>query len=209
MIGGSVQGGYQAGILTKSIQDNPFTLVLLDEIEKANPEILNLFLQVMEDGRLTAGSGKTVDFTNAMIIGTSNAGAEFIRRALKEGRVEKVKDELTDHLQKQGLFRPEFLNRFDAVVIFKPLSPEAILKIAGMLVEDLNMRLKAKDVQVKVAPDALRKLAQLGYNPEMGARPMRRVIQDKVENVIAKKLLSGELVKGSSYTVTLADISNG
>jgi len=207
LIGSSVQGGYRAGILTKSIQDNPFTLILLDEIEKANPEILNLFLQVMEDGRLTSGSGKTVDFTNAMVIGTSNAGAEFIRRAIKEEKTEKIKDELTDYLQKQNIFKPEFLNRFDAVVIFKPLSENAILKIADMMIDDLNLRLKSKDIEVKVDPMALQKLAQAGFNPEMGARPMRRVIQDKVENLIAKKLLSGELAKGSSYTVTLADIS--
>lgn len=207
LIGSSREGGYQAGILTKSIQDNPFTLVLLDEIEKANPEILNLFLQVMEDGRLTSGSGKLVDFTNAMIIGTSNAGAEFIRGAIKEGKAEKLKDELIDYLQKQGLFRPEFLNRFDAVVVFKPLSEDAILKIAGMMIRDLNIRLKPKDIEIKVDPQAFKKLAQMGFSPEMGARPMRRVIQDRVENVVAKKLLSGELTKGASYTITLADIS--
>jgi ATP-dependent Clp protease ATP-binding subunit ClpC len=207
LIGQSTGGTFQAGILTKSIQDNPFSLILLDEIEKANPSILNLFLQVMDDGRLTDGAGRTIDFTNVILIATSNAGAELIRQSIKEGKTTDLKDRLVDHLQTKGIFKPEFLNRFDAVVTFKPLTRTAIQTIAQMMINDLNKRLAAKEVKVTVEPGVLTKLAETGYNPEMGARPMRRVIQDKVENVVAKKLLSGELQKGSTYNITLEDIA--
>jgi ATP-dependent Clp protease ATP-binding subunit ClpC len=207
LIGQSSAGIFQAGILTKSVHDNPFSLILLDEIEKANSQILNLFLQVMDDGRLTDGAGKQVDFTNTIIIATSNAGAELIRESIKQGKTSDLKNRLVDYLQSKGIFKPEFLNRFDAVVTFKSLTREAIVKIAQMMISDLNKRLATKEVKVTVEPQALEKLAEAGFNPEMGARPMRRVIQDKVENVVAKKLLSGELQKGSTYNVTLEDIA--
>ncbi|MEK9180832.1 MAG: AAA family ATPase, partial [Patescibacteria group bacterium] len=186
--------------------ENPFSLLLLDEIEKAHPYILNLFLQVLDDGRLTDALGRTADFTNTIIIATSNAGSELIRESVKQFREVNLKERLLDHLQKQGIFRPEFLNRFDAVIIYKPLTEDQTQEVVNLLLADLNRRLKVKDVQLEVTPALARKIAQIGYDPEFGARPLRRVIQDKIETVIATKLLSGEVNRGDTVTITPEEI---
>jgi ATP-dependent Clp protease ATP-binding subunit ClpC len=181
------------GLLTEGIKRNPYTVLLLDEIEKAHADILNIFLQVMDDGRLTDWSGQTVDFTNAIIIATSNAGTQYIQDQLRQGtRLTTIKEALlTSELK--GTFRPEFLNRFDNIVVFKPLSPEHIEAVAGLMVRKSQQRLLQKGIHLEVTPAALKELAQIGYDPLFGARPMRRVIQEKVDDALARFLLSGRI----------------
>ena len=193
---GTAEGG--EGILTAQIKENPFCLLLLDEIEKAAPDVLNLFLQILDEGRLTDRTGRKVDFSNTIIIATSNAGAELIRQSIKAGDTPGVlREKLLEHLQQKGIFRPEFLNRFDGVISFKPLGMQEIYQIAELILGRLAAKLKAeKEIELEVAPEAIQKLAQLGYTPEMGARPMQRVISDKVENWLAEKLLKNEIQKG-------------
>jgi len=198
------------GLLTNAIRENPFSLVLLDEIEKAHSNILNLFLQVLDEGRLTDNLGRTVSFRNSIIIGTSNAGAEFIREYVSKKAdyaYSFFKKDLVEYLLKRGIFRPEFLNRFDSVIIFKPLSQENLVKIAVLMLQRLNQRLlQGKGIQLVITQELAEKVAKLGYNPEFGARPMNRVIQDRIENKIAKKILSGELRRGDIIELKAEEI---
>ncbi|MFC1656941.1 AAA family ATPase, partial [Patescibacteria group bacterium] len=190
------------GSLTTAVRENPFSLILLDEVEKAHPDILNLFLQVFEDGRLTDTGGKTTDFTNSMIIGTSNAGAEVIRQEVQKGtNMQDFKKDLMEVLQRDGIFKPEFLNRFDAVVVFKPLLKEELVKVADLMLRGLAMTLEAKRIKLQYSTEVLQKMVDLGYNPEYGARPMRRLIQEKIENIIARVMLEENLKEGSVYTL--------
>ena len=184
----------------------PFSLLLFDEVEKAHPKILDLFLQVLDEGRLTDDLGRVIDFTNTILIFTSNAGAELIRESVVQFRETNLKERLLDSLQKTGIFKPEFLNRFDAVIIYKPLSEEQTEKVAELFIQDLNRRLKAKDIQIAASPELLKKIVQIGYDREFGARPLRRVIQDRVETVVAKKLLSGETKRGDTITISPEEI---
>jgi len=192
--------GLEQGQLTNAIRENPFALLMLDEIEKAHKNILNLFLQVLDEGRLTDSLGRTVSFRNAIIIGTSNAGAEFIREYVekKAGYAYSFfKKELMEYLLRERIFRPEFLNRFDAVIIFKPLSHENLVDIAILMLKRLNKRLiEGRGIQFIVTQELAEKVARLGYDPEFGARPMNRVIQDRIENKIATKILQGDLKRG-------------
>jgi ATP-dependent Clp protease ATP-binding subunit ClpC len=199
-------GSYQPekpGILTSAVREKPYTLVLLDEIEKASKSILNLFLEMFDEGRMRDAFGRTVSFRNTIIIATSNAGAELIRASIKQGRVlSQVKGQILDYLQSQGIFRPEFLNRFDAVVLFKPLTEENLLEIAQLMLDQLNKRLKKEQgLSLVVTPELKKKIVELGYEPAYGARPMRRVIQDKIESQIAKKILRGEVTKGEKIKI--------
>ena len=192
--------GKEPGLLTNAIRENPFSLILLDEIEKAHPNILNLFLQVLDEGRLTDSLGRTVSFRNSIIIGTSNAGAELIRQYVGR-KVDRAfsffKKELIEHLLTERIFRPEFLNRFDAVVIFEPLSRKNLTDIAILMLQRLNKRLAVgRGIEFVVTKDLAEKVAELGYNPEFGARPMNRVIQDRIENKIATRILAGDLKRG-------------
>lgn len=196
-----------SGELTRKVKDAPFSLVLLDEIEKAHPDVLNIFLQILDDGRVTNGRGETVDFTNTIIIATSNAGAELIRTAAKDGTLaEGFREQLLDHIQSSGQFRPEFLNRFDAVVAFKPLTQEQLGAIVNLQLQALNKRLAEQNITVTLTPAARAKLAELGYQPEFGARALRRVMQDRVENAIAAKLLSGQVQRGETVTIDVTDL---
>ncbi|HLC38524.1 MAG TPA: ATP-dependent Clp protease ATP-binding subunit [Patescibacteria group bacterium] len=197
------------GVLTAKIKENPYCLLLLDEIEKAHPDVLNLFLQVLDEGQLTDRLGRKVNFTNTIIIATSNAGAELIRENIKVRTDPSVlKEKLLEYLQHGGIFRPEFLNRFDDVISFKPLEISEIQQVCQLILVKLAKRLKdEKEIVLGVAPDAVAKLAQLGYDPEMGARPMQRVIADKVENWLAERLLRGEIIKGQKVIFRLNDIA--
>lgn len=189
------------GYLTESIKHKPYTVLLLDELEKAHPDILNVFLQVMDDGRLTDWGGQTVDFTNTIIIATSNAGTRFIQEEINRGvslaaiREQLVRDKLKEY------FRPEFLNRFDNIVVFQPLTPEHIKQIAQLLLKKNSRRLEEKGIKLEVTEAALEELAQAGFDPLFGARPMRRVIQDRVDDALAKYLLTGQV--GRRDTVIL------
>ncbi len=182
-----------AGLLTQGIKQNPYTVLLLDEIEKAHADILNIFLQVMDDGRLTDWSGNTIDFTNTIIISTSNAGANYIQDELRKGtHIETIREVIITEKLK-GIFRPEFLNRFDNVIVFKPLSEDNIKAIARLMIKKSQDRLLQKGIHLEVSEAALVELASLGYDPLFGARPMRRVIQDKVDDALAKYLLAGKI----------------
>jgi len=183
----------KGGYLTERIKANPFTVLLLDEIEKAHPDILNVFLQVMDDGRLTDYAGETVDFTNTIIIATSNAGSQFIQDAIKQGRsIEAIEEELVKN-QLKGIFRPEFLNRFDKIVVFKTLTLDEIEKIAELMFRQSQARLRAKGINLVATPEAIKELAKVGFDPLFGARPMRRAIQERVDDALAKFLLTGRI----------------
>lgn len=197
------------GLLTSAVRDHPFSLVLLDEIEKAHPDILNLFLQVLDEGWLTDSLGRKVKFNNTIIIATSNAGAELIREGIKKGlSPSDIRKKLWDWLQKKGVFRPEFLNRFTAVVTFNPLTPTEVEKITGLLIKKLAKNLKEeKGIFLEVEPQALTKLAKIGFDPMLGARPIQRVIQRKIEDILAKKILAGEIKRGDRLIIKENDIS--
>ena len=195
------------GYLAPKIRENPFSLFLLDEIEKAHKNILNLFLQVFDEGYLTDGWGRKVNFRNNIIIATSNAGAELIREMVSQKidpNTEKQK--ITNYLQENNLFAPEFLNRFDGIIIFHPLTKRELLKVAKLMVDDLNKRLADKKIKLGASPELLERIVELGYNPEYGARPMKRVIQDKIEDLLSKKILSGEFRKNQAIEIRPEEI---
>lgn len=192
----------EEGLLTTKVREAPFSLILLDELEKAHPNILNLFLQVLDEGYITDGFGRKIDFKNSMIIATSNAAYQVILKALKEKTEwSKVKNSLLEYLFEEGTFRPEFINRFDAVVIFKPLSQENLLDIAQLLLGKLKKNLKEKEIDFIITDALKEKIAEMGFNPTFGAREMRRVLQDNVENVLASALISGELKRGDKVEI--------
>ena len=199
LIGASGEGG----LLTEAVRQNPFALLLLDELEKAHPDILNLFLQVMDDGRLTDGAGRTIDFTNVILISTSNAGTQYIQDEVAAGTELTVIREYLMNTELKQVYRPEFLNRFDGVMVFKPLSPEDVVAIAYLLINKVAQRLEAKGIAFRASDEAVHELAKKGYDPKFGARPLRRVIQDTVDNAIADQLLQGNV--GRRDTLVLAE----
>lgn len=185
------------GLLTTQVIENPFSLVLLDEIEKAHPNILNLFLQVLDEGHVTDGVGKKVNFKNTIIIATSNAGFLIILNALKEKKkMEDIREDLFTYLFKEKIFRPEFINRFDAVVLFKALTKENLLDISELLLNKLKKNLAKKDIEFVITKELKQRIVDLSYDTKFGARQMNRVIQDKIGNVFAKALLANEIKRG-------------
>lgn len=192
----------ETGLLTTAVREDPFSLILLDEIEKAHPNILNLFLQVLDEGFMTDGLGRKVDFKNTIIIATSNAGYKIILEALKTNTEwSGVKQKLLDYIFEKGIFRPEFINRFDAMVVFRPLSKENLLAIADLMLGALKKNLKEKGIDFIITMPLKEKIVELGYDPTFGARAMRRVIQDKVENVLAVALLSDTIKRGDDIEI--------
>lgn len=189
------------GYLTEAVRKQPFSLILLDEFEKAHGDIMNLFLQVMDDGRLTDGQGRTIDFTNSIIIATSNAGALFIQDQIKAGRpVSEIKQTLiNDHLNK--IMRPELINRFDGIIVFKPLSEDNVIEITKLMLKGMKNMLEEKGINLKTYNEGIKKLAHEGYDPQFGARPLRRLLQDKVENIIANKILAGEIKRRDTVVI--------
>jgi len=177
------------GYLTEAARKAPFCLILLDEFEKAHPDILNLFLQVMDDGRLTDGQGRTIDFTNSIIIATSNIGAVYIQEQINAGTpLDKIKESLVnDQLNK--FLKPELINRFDGVVVFKPLGLEEVESITKLMLNKVKRLLEAKGVSLECDQQGIKKLAELGFDPKFGARPLRRLLQEKIENEIANIVL--------------------
>ncbi len=194
----------EPGILTSAVRQNPHSVLLLDEIEKASQQILNLFLTAIDEGYITDAFNKRVSFRHLMVIGTSNAGAEFIRQQINQGiDPEKLSEQLVDHILRQGSFSPEFINRFDAVVVYKPLSQEDLIQIAKLMLERLNQRLAKKKLQLEINDQLIKKVAELGYDPVFGARPMKRVIAEKIEDKIAQKILAGQVKKGETIKISL------
>ena len=181
--------GYEeGGQLTEEVRRNPYSIVLFDEIEKAHPEVLNLLLQILDDGRITDSNGRTVDFKNTIIIMTSNLGDEF---AL-EGNEDKVMSELKNH------FRPEFINRIDEIIIFKPLSKDTIYEILDKIISEIEERLQDKNIKIKLTDKAKDYLVDIGYDVNYGARPLKRVVSKTIENIIAEKIIMGEIKYGDT-----------
>lgn len=196
-------GADDAMSLTAQVMKRPFSVILLDEIEKAAPEVLTTLLQVLDEGVLRDVRNREVSFRDAIFICTSNAGASTIREYIDRGHaVGQFEDVLLDELIKQGQFKPEFLNRFDEVVVFTPLEKEHLMKIVDLIIAGVNKTLEAQKVQVDVGEAVKAMLVDRGYDPRLGARPMRRVVQKVVENTVAKSMLSGEAGPGSVITIT-------
>jgi len=190
------------GLLTTKVREDPFSMILLDEIEKAHPNILNLFLQILDEGFVTDGLGRKVDFKNSIIIATSNAGYRIILKAISEkSEWSLVKKELFSYLFERGIFRPEFVNRFDAVVVFTPLSKSNLLDISQLILGKLKKDLLGKDIDFEISQDLKEKIVELSYSPEFGAREMKRVVQDKIENSLARAVLGGEVKRGDRIKI--------
>ncbi len=196
-----VPGQSGSGALTEALRAHPFALVLLDELEKSDKDVLNLFLQVMDDGRLTDSTGRTVDCTNIMLVATSNAGTGYVSEQLKQGVSEAVIKEHLLHEELKQYFRPEFINRFDAVILFRPLKLEDIKKIAGLLLKGVGKELAPKGIELRVEEAALDFLARIGFDPEFGARPLRRAVQETVENKLADLLLAQKLKRRDTVVI--------
>ncbi len=198
-------GTSQRGELTEAVHDNPFSLILLDEFEKANEEVLNLFLQVLEDGRLTDGQGKTVSFASTIIIATSNAASELIREAVKKGITidHTFQSKLLEFLQQKAVFKPELLNRFDAIVAFRNLEEKEIEQVVNLLLAETVKKLAQQDITLTYTSAVVDAVATQGYDPSFGARPLRRFIQDKIEDMLAKKMLQESLSRGARVTLSV------
>ncbi|VTZ83471.1 ATP-dependent chaperone ClpB [Lacticaseibacillus paracasei] len=198
--------GYeQGGQLTEAVRRNPYTIVLLDEIEKANPDVFNILLQVLDDGRLTDGQGRTVDFKNTIIIMTSNLGSEYLLDGVQEdGTVsQQAKDNVRQLVGKA--FKPEFLNRIDDIIMFNPLSLADVEKIAVKDLKQLGTRLADQQISLDITPAAQEWLAHKGYEPAFGARPLQRLITSAVETPLAKELIRGTVMPGQEVVITVAD----
>jgi ATP-dependent Clp protease ATP-binding subunit ClpC len=207
--------GYdEGGTFTEMIRHRPYSVILLDEIEKAHPEVFNLMLQVLDNGHLTDSKGRKVNFKNTVIIMTSNLGANYIDKMQRFGfsssdtekenkDYEDVKNRVMDSLK--DFFRPEFLNRIDDIVVFDILSQDAIKQIVDIQVNQVKERLSSKEITLEISPDVSEYLAKEGYNPQYGARPLKRLIQNKILNPIASMIISKGIMKGGVINVGLKD----
>jgi ATP-dependent Clp protease ATP-binding subunit ClpC len=205
--------GYEeAGQLTEAIRRRPYSIVVFDEIEKAHPEAHNMLLQIMEEGHLSDARGHKVDFRNTIIVMTSNIGADVIKRqsglgfplqrdeaAEEKQSYEEMRKKLTDSLKR--VFRPEFINRLDSVIVFRALNREDIQKIVSLELNKVAERLVENNIRLRATDAAVQLLAELGYDPDMGARPLRRVIQNKIEDRLSDALLAGEFREGDTIVV--------
>ena len=188
--------GYEeGGQLTEAVRRNPYSIVLFDEIEKAHPEVLNLLLQILDDGRITDSNGRTVDFKNTIIIMTSNLGSEYIL----DGDTSKVMDEVRSH------FRPEFINRVDEIIVFKPLTKDAIYQILDKIISDIEGRLSMNDIHIKLTDKAKDYLVDAGYDVNYGARPLKREVSKTIESLLAHELVKGTIKYGETVTFDVID----
>ena len=193
--------------LIMAVRQQPFSVVLLDEIEKAHPNILNLLLQLLDEGQLTDNSGRAVSFKDCIIICTSNAGAQTIRERVANGEaIESFQNELTDELIKSGQFKPELLNRFDETVLFRPLDQSELSQIVSLMMKEINQTLSNQNISVQLTPAAVEKIVAAGYDPRLGARPMRRTLQKAVENTVAQRILRGETKPGDQVQLDVNDL---
>jgi ATP-dependent Clp protease ATP-binding subunit ClpB len=203
--------GYEeGGKLTEAVRRKPYSVILLDEVEKAHPRVFDLFLQVLDDGRLTDSHGRTVDFRNTVIIMTSNIGSQYLLSIPFDGdekaierEFEKAKEKVLEELKYH--FRPEFLNRIDEVIVFKPLTMKELLQIVDLLVHSVNKRLADKNIHLELTEQAKEQLVKLGYEPAYGARPLKRTIQRYLENPLADKIIRGEIKEGDRVRVDYSD----
>ena len=204
----------EGGQLTDKVRRNPYSVVLFDEIEKAHPDVFNILLQILEDGRLTDSKGKTVNFKNTIVIMTSNAGASTIKKQKsvgfsiggekqRENEYEKMKDNIMEELRRS--FRPEFLNRIDDIIVFHQLEEKDIRKIVSLMLKSVGERLMEQDITIEFNEEAESLLAKEGFDPTYGARPLRRAITKAVEDKLSEEILKGKVIRGSSVVVTVAD----
>jgi len=195
--------GYdEGGQLTEAVRRHPYCVVLFDEVEKAHPEVFNVLLQVLDDGRITDSQGRTVDFKNTILIMTSNLGSEYILDGIKDGEITPEARDLVDRMLKTH-FRPEFLNRIDEIVYYKPLAREEIGAIVGLMIDQLNRRLEDKQLHVVLTEAAMNAVIDRGFDPVFGARPLKRYLQSKVETLIARKVIAADVAPGATLTVDL------
>jgi ATP-dependent Clp protease ATP-binding subunit ClpC len=195
-----------SGSLMSGIRQQPFSVVLLDEIEKAHPDVVNAFLQLLDEGRMADSAGRVVSFRDAIIIATSNAGADKIREHVAAGTdVADFQEGFIDELVEANLFRPEFLNRFDEMVIFRPLNESELMQVVTLMIGDVNKTLAQQKISVELSDDAKMWLVKRGNDPRLGARPMRRMVQRYVEDIIAQRVLTGSATAGTVITLGLED----
>lgn len=196
--------GYEeGGYLTETVRRRPYSVILLDEVEKAHPDVFNILLQVMDDGRLTDGQGRTVDFRNTVIVMTSNLGSHLIQESAGKASYEEMKKLVMEVVGQH--FRPEFINRIDETVVFHPLQQSQIATIAGIQIDYLAQRLKTRDIGLDVSKKVLIHLAETGFDPVYGARPLKRTIQQQLENPLAQALLTGQFIPGDTIFVDYGD----
>jgi ATP-dependent Clp protease ATP-binding subunit ClpB len=189
--------GYdEGGYLTEAVRRRPYAVLLLDEVEKAHPDVFNILLQVLDDGRLTDGQGRTVDFRNTVIAMTSNLGSDVIQQRAGEERYEEMKEAVMEIVGQH--FRPEFINRVDDTVVFHPLQRKQIQRIARLQVDILARRLEDQDMALEITDEALDLLGNVGFDPVYGARPLKRVIQQRLENPLAQEILAGRFASGDT-----------
>ena len=199
--------GYEeGGKLTEAVRRKPYSVLLLDEVEKAHPRVFDLFLQVLDDGRLTDSHGRTVDFRNTVIIMTSNIGSQYLLSLPLDGEEKRVEEEFEKAKEKvleelRYYFRPEFLNRIDEIIVFKPLTMKELLQIIDLLIANINKRLAEKNISIELSEEAKKHLVKLGYEPAYGARPLKRTLQRYLENPLAEKIIRGEIKEGDRVRV--------
>jgi ATP-dependent Clp protease ATP-binding subunit ClpC len=205
----SPSSGAQAGAtLASGVRQRPSSVVLLDEIEKAHPDVLNLLLQLLDEGQLTDTDGRQVSFKDTIVIATSNAAADEIRSRIAKGeQLENFEAAITGELISSHVFRPELLNRFDDIVLFRPLTKAELHQVVGLMLNDVNATLQTQRVRVALTPAATDWLVEQGYDPALGARPLRRTVQRTVENIVAQRLLAGNLVAGQAVTLDQPDLA--
>jgi ATP-dependent Clp protease ATP-binding subunit ClpB len=196
--------GYEeGGYLTEAVRRRPYSVLLLDEIEKAHSDVFNILLQVLDDGRLTDGQGRTVDFKNTVIVMTSNLGSDVIQMLAGEENYDVMKSAVMDVVS--GHFRPEFINRVDEVVVFHPLAKDQLRGIATIQLDLLRKRLADHELQLNLSDQVLDKLLEAGFDPVYGARPLKRVIQQMIENPLSQSILSGQFAPGAEIKGTLEE----
>jgi len=201
-------GQHETKSLILSVRQQPFSVVLLDEIEKAHPNILNLLLQMLDEGMLTDTGGRTVSFKDCIVIATSNAGADSIRAHIERGEeLEQFESSFVDELINGGQFRPELINRFDEVVLFRPLKPDELAQVVRLMLAEVNKTLASQNIAVELTDAAISRIVEAGNDPRLGARPMRRALQRAVENTVAGKILRQEAKPGDHITLDATDLS--
>ncbi|TSC72810.1 MAG: Clp protease ATP binding subunit, partial [Parcubacteria group bacterium Gr01-1014_70] len=204
---GSFDSG-EPGVLANALRSKPFSLLLFDEFEKSSRDVINLFLQILEEGFFADAKGKRVSVRDAIIITTSNAGSNLIWDMVRQGKdPSALQKEVVDAVRQQGIFTPEILNRFDAIVVFEPLDKEKLKSVATLLLQELQARLKEQEIELVISEELVAKVVEIGFDPVMGARPMRRAITDRVEQVIARKLLEGTLKRGGIIQFSIEEIA--
>jgi ATP-dependent Clp protease ATP-binding subunit ClpB len=199
--------GYEeGGQLTEAVRRKPYSVVLFDEIEKAHPDVFNVLLQVLDDGRITDSQGRTVDFKNTILIMTSNIGSPYLLDGIDEnGAIKPEAEELVMN-DLRGHFRPEFLNRLDEIILFKPLTKDNIGMIVDLMVKELDQRLSDQEISLELTEEARVHVIENGYDPVYGARPLKRYLQKYVETLAAKRILSGDVHQGNTIVL---DVQNG